>query len=218
MLRIELVDRIVNLPALEIRPLLFGMLDGRLHGDPTAKRAGGQHQTSTTTRCAYDATTRRIERSRTSGRWNFGATDAAIERWSKSQHRQHPNLQRQEALLGRRPSIECPQKPDGRVEHRRLYLILGHALPNRCHRRTCGPDRFEVSQDVMKGTIDRYALEVRKLAAPRSKLRFHEHIGLKRATEPTLASPRTPRERGDFPMIFGQERDDSIGVAVVDGA
>jgi hypothetical protein len=57
-----------------------------------------------------------------------------------------------------------------------------------------------------------------ELTAPWAEVGLHDDVRLKRATKPTLASSRTPGKRCDLSVVLGQECDDSIGVAIVDGA
>jgi hypothetical protein len=70
----------------------------------------------------------------------------------------------------------------------------------------------------VKRPVDRNALEVGELPPPDTKVRVHEHVGLKSAPEATLAPAGAARQRGQLPVILGQERDDAVRITVVDGA
>ena len=125
MVGVELIEGIVNLPALELGPGLLGKLGGGLQHHPTAKRSGGKNETSPPARSTNDASPGRVERCCFSRRGHFAAADATVERWREAEHREHPNLKRQERLFGRRVLVERFQETNCRVEDRGLALLLG---------------------------------------------------------------------------------------------
>ncbi len=96
--------------------------------------------------------------------------------------------------------------------------MLRHTLANERKGRACRSDRFEASQDRVKRSIDRHPLEMSELATPRTEEGVHEYIGLKRAAEPALTPTRATRKCRHLSVVFRQESDDSVGVAIVDGA
>jgi len=218
MLAVELVERIVNLATLELWPGLVGIFDRRLHSRPKPKRARGKNQATAAARPAYDASTRCIERRRPSERGHLSASDTTVERRREPQHRQHTYLKSEQRFLWRRSLVEGVQEPNGCVEHCWLGLVLGDTLANDGKGRACRSDCFEAPQDPVKGLIHRHALEMRKLATSLAEVRIHQHVRLKRAAEPALALARTASERRDLAVVFRQESDDSVRVAIVDGA
>ena len=64
----------------------------------------------------------------------------------------------------------------------------------------------------------RHPLEMRELPSTGPKTRVHQHVRLQRAAETTLASSGATGEGRDLAAVLGQERDDAVGVAIVDGA
>jgi hypothetical protein len=96
--------------------------------------------------------------------------------------------------------------------------MLGYTLANEGKGSACRSDRFEASQDRVKRSIDRHTLEMGELATPWTEVRVHEYVGLKRAAEPALTLTRTTRKCRHLSVVFRQESDDSVGVAIVDGA
>jgi hypothetical protein len=129
--------------------------------------------------------------------------NAAIERRRKAQQGESSNLEGKQGLFGRRPIIERRQEPHRGVEHRGLGLVVGHALANDRQCGTCRPDRLEATKNLVERSIDRYALQVRELAAPGPEMRVHQDVGLQRTTEPALTLSRTASERRDLSVLLG---------------
>lgn len=208
----------MNLSAFLVGPGLVRKLRTRMHHDPSTQRTRRQNESPTAARSTYDPAALRIERSRAARRRAFPAVDAAIEGWRKPEQGEDANVEGQECFLGRRPRIQCRQETHGDLKHCRLWLVVRYALTNHSQRGTRRPNGREVAKDVEEGSIDRYALQMSELTAPWAEVGLHDDVRLKRATKPTLASSRTPGKRCDLSVVLGQECDDSIGVAIVDGA
>jgi len=143
---------------------------------------------------------------------------AAIEGWRKSEEGEHADVEEQKRLFSWRTRIQCRQETHRDVEHRRLRFVVRYALTNDGQRGTRRPNCREVAKNVEEGPIDRHTLQMSELATPWTEMRVHDHVGLKRATKPTLAPSRTAGKRCDLAVVLGQECDDSVGVAIVDGA
>lgn len=73
--------------------------------------------------------------------------------------------------------------------------MIGDTLANDCECRAGCTNRVEASQNLVKRTVDRDALEMGELSAPETKVRVHEHVGLKSAPEAALAPAGTARQR-----------------------
>jgi hypothetical protein len=129
--------------------------------------------------------------------------DAPIERRRETKQREHPDLEAQQCLLGRRTLIERRQKSHGRIEHGGLGLVVRDPLADQGHACTRRPDRPQAPKNLMKRLIDRHALQVRELASAGSEIRIHQDVRLQRATKATLAFSRTTRERGDLAVALG---------------
>jgi hypothetical protein len=56
--------------------------------------------------------------------------DATIEGRREAQYRKHSNLEAKQALFGWRTAVERREELHCRLEHSRLRLVVGHALPN----------------------------------------------------------------------------------------
>jgi hypothetical protein len=168
MLRIQLIERIMNLPPLGVRPWLLGKFDRRLHGGPTAKRPGRKDQAPTTACSAHDTTARHIERRGTPWRRNLPARDALIERRCETKEGQDAYLQRKQRLSRWDPLVERFKKPHGSIEHGGLRLVIRHPFPDDSHGCPCSANGLEASEDPVKGAINRHPLEVSKLTTARS--------------------------------------------------
>ncbi len=142
--------------------------------------------------------------------------DAAIEGWRKPEEHEHADVEGQKRFLRGRPRIQGRQETHGDVEHGRLRLVVRYALTNHGQGGTRRPYRLEVTKDVEKGLIDRHALQMSELAATRTEVRLHDHIGLKRTAESPPTPSRATGKRSDLSVVLGQECDDSVGVAIVD--
>ena len=187
------------------------------HG-PSTQRTRAENKPPSTARTTYDATAPRIKGSRATHRRALPANNATIERWREPEESKHADVEGQKRLLGWGTDVQGREETHGDVEHGRFRLMVGHPLTNHGQCGTRRPDRREVAKNVEEGLIDRHALQMSELTASPAKVRLHDDVRLKRATESTLAPSRTARKRRDLSVVLSQEGDDSIGVAVVDGA
>jgi hypothetical protein len=55
----------------------------------------------------------------------------------------------------------------------------------------------------VKRSIDRHALQVRELAAPRPEVRLHQDVWLQSAAESALTFARAASERRDLAVLLG---------------
>ncbi len=148
----------------------------------------------------------------------LATVDAPIECRSKSEQGQNADLKGEQRFFGWRPTIERGQETHRGVEDGGLVLVVRHPLADHRQRRTCCPNRPEASENLVERSVDRHALQVRQLAASGPEARMHQHVGLQSSAKAALALPRTTSERRELAVILGQEGDDAVGVAIVDGA
>jgi hypothetical protein len=99
--------------------------------------------------------------------------------------------------------VESLQESNCRVEHVGLRLVLGHALADDGEGCTSRSNRLEAPQDAVERAIDRHTLQMSELTTPRTVVRIHEHVRLKRTAEPALALSSATREGGDLAVVFG---------------
>lgn len=208
----------MNLSTFFVRPRLVRKLRARLNHRPSTQGTRGKNEPPPAACSTYDPSAPRIERSRAARRRVLPTMGAAIEGWRKSEKGEHADVEEQKRFLSWRARIQCSQETHGEVEHRRLGFMVRYALTNDGQRGACRPNCREVAKNVEEGPIDRHTLQMSELATPWTEMRVHDDVGLKRATEPTLAPSCTAGKRCDLAVVLGQECDDSVGIAIVDGA
>ncbi len=178
MVGVELCERIVELSPFALGPRLLGKLVRRLNQDPASKRASREYQTTPSARPAHDPPPRRIEGSGAADGWHLPAMNTSVERRREAENREDPNLETQQGLFRWGPIVESGEKAYGRVEHGRLGLVVGYALPNDRHGGACGSNRLETAKDLVERSVDRNLLQVCQLTASRTELRLHQDVGL----------------------------------------
>ena len=126
-------------------------------------------------------------------------------------------MERKQSFFGGRAVIERRQQAHRGVEDCGFGFVVRHTLPNDRQGCTGGPNRLEASEDGVERAVDRHLLQMRELTTARSEMRVHQDVGLQGPTESALTLSRAPGKRGELPVVLGQESDDSVGVAIVDG-
>ncbi len=95
--------------------------------------------------------------------------------------------------------------------------MVGYSLADHGQCCTGRPDRCQTTKNVEERLVDCNALQMSKLTASSAKLRLHDDVWLERAAKPTLALSRTASKGRNFSVVLGQQCDDAIGIAIVDG-
>ena len=157
-----------------------------------------------------------MELCRPVARRSLSAPHALIECRGKAQTGEDPDLQCDQRLGRGAPGIKRLEKSHRGLEDLTLGFVIRQALPDRCKRGSRCADGIEASQDAQERAVDRYALEVLKLASPCTQVSVEHDARLERTTESALALARTTRQCGKLAEVFGEQRDYAIGVPVVD--